>query len=405
MENTDLLTEEKLLNAQLQLSEYDVDYSVSNTYLQNLSKLAASIAGTEISFINLLDSYTQWTISNYGFPLTQMPVEDSVCQYTIRQEQLEVKNLAQDDRFSNKDYVTGYPKLKYYFGIPLQTEEGNNIGALCVLDKGDVELTGDKILQLKAIANEIVSRLKIEHQMSLLKDKITTSEKVQKKLAHDIRGPIGGVIGLSQLILRKAENITREQITQYVSLIEKSSTSLIDLVNEILNTDNNVIKIATADELNVFNLSILREKLLRLYTPQAILKNIEYHVQITDGNAEAGFSKSKVLQIAGNVISNAIKFTPHYGKVLVELQLQDEPHFNVLQINITDSGVGLTQENIKELMEGASVSQTGTSGEKGFGLGLNIVKHLIDSLHGTININSTPGKGTAFEIKLPQKKL
>ncbi len=405
MENTDLLTEEKLLNAQLQLSEYDVDYSVSNTYLQNLSKLAASIAGTEISFINLLDSYTQWTISNYGFPLTQMPVEDSVCQYTIRQEQLEVKNLALDDRFSNKDYVTGYPKLKYYFGIPLQTEEGNNIGALCVLDKGDVELTNEKVLQLKAIASEIVSRLKIEHQMSLLKDKITTSEKVQKKLAHDIRGPIGGVIGLSQLILRKAENITREQITQYVSLIEKSSTSLIDLVNEILNTDNNVIKIATADELNVFNLSILREKLLRLYTPQAILKNIEYHVQITDGNAEAGFSKSKVLQIAGNVISNAIKFTPHYGKVLVELQLQDEPHFNVLQINITDSGVGLTKDNIKELMEGASVSQTGTSGEKGFGLGLNIVKHLIDSLHGTININSTPGKGTAFEIKLPQKKL
>ncbi|NNV54303.1 GAF domain-containing sensor histidine kinase [Limnovirga soli] len=405
MENTDLLTEEKLLNGQLQLSEYDVDYSVSNTYLQNLSKLAASIAGTEISFINLLDSYTQWTISNYGFPLTQMPVEDSVCQYTIRQEQLEVKNLALDDRFSNKDYVTGYPKLKYYFGIPLQTEEGNNIGALCVLDKGDVELTNEKVLQLKAIANEIVSRLKIEHQMSLLKDKITTSEKVQKKLAHDIRGPIGGVIGLSQLILRKAENITREQITQYVSLIEKSSTSLIDLVNEILNTDNNVIKIATTDELNVFNLSILREKLLRLYTPQAILKNIEYHVQITDGNAEAGFSKSKVLQIAGNVISNAIKFTPHFGKVLVELQLQDEPHFNVLQINITDSGVGLTKDNIKELMEGASVSQTGTSGEKGFGLGLNIVKHLIDSLHGTININSTPGKGTAFEIKLPQKKL
>jgi signal transduction histidine kinase len=405
MENTDLFTDEKLLKEQLQLAEYDVDYTVTNTYLQNLSKLAASIAGTEISFINLLDSYTQWTISNYGFPLTQMPVEDSVCQYTIKQEQLEVKNLALDDRFSNKDYVTGLPKLKYYFGIPLQTEEGNNIGALCVLDKGDVELTNEKVLQLKTIASEIVSRLKIEHQMSLLKDKITTSEKVQKKLAHDIRGPIGGVIGLSQLILRKAENITREQITQYVSLIEKSSTSLIDLVNEILNTDNNVIKIATADELNVFNLSILSEKLLRLYTPQAILKNIEYHVQITDGNAEAGFSKSKVLQIAGNVISNAIKFTPHFGKVLVELQLQDEPHFNVLQINITDSGVGLTQENINELMEGASVSQTGTSGEKGFGLGLNIVKHLIDSLHGTIKINSTPGKGTAFEIKLPQKKL
>ena len=144
----------------IKLSDFDLDYAEMQESFKDLTKLAAKVAGTEISLINLIDTFTQWTVSNYGLPLDQMPREDSVCQYTIvSKEFFEVENLADDDRFKDKFYVVEPPKLRYYFGVPLQTEDGYNIGALCVLDKIGKEITAEKIELLKIIADEIVNRL------------------------------------------------------------------------------------------------------------------------------------------------------------------------------------------------------------------------------------------------------
>jgi GAF domain-containing protein len=144
----------------LKLSEFDVDYADMQDALKDLTKLAAKVAGTSISLINLVDVFTQWTISNFGLPLEQMAREDSVCQYTIMaKENFEVKNLTGDGRFSDKFYVTGGPKVTYYFGVPLQTTDGYNIGALCVLDQVGKEITPEKAELLKIIADEIVNRL------------------------------------------------------------------------------------------------------------------------------------------------------------------------------------------------------------------------------------------------------
>ncbi|MFX8933892.1 hypothetical protein ABTN02_19410, partial [Acinetobacter baumannii] len=77
------------------LSEFDIDYTEVSDVFKDLTRLAAKIAGTEISLINLIDTYTQWTISNYGLPIEQMDREDSVCQYTIAQpESFELKKLS-----------------------------------------------------------------------------------------------------------------------------------------------------------------------------------------------------------------------------------------------------------------------------------------------------------------------
>ena len=148
------------INRVLRLSEFDIDYSETQESLKDLTRLAAKVAGTSISLVNLIDIFTQWSISNYGLALEQIPKEDSVCQYTIvAKENFEVKDLTKDDRFKDKFYVTDEPKVTYYFGVPLQTNDGFNIGALCVMDKIGKEVTPEKAELLKIIASEIVSRL------------------------------------------------------------------------------------------------------------------------------------------------------------------------------------------------------------------------------------------------------
>lgn len=393
----------------LKLSALDVDYAEVQDSLQDLSKLAAKVAGTPISLINLIDSFTQWTVSNYGLALEQMPRHDSVCQYTIvaREEKLEVKDLSVDERFKDKFYVTGPPLLKYYFGVPLQTADGLNLGALCVLDQVGREISPEKIELLKIIANEIVSRLTAYQVIKELKSKVREAGDTQRKVAHDIRGPLGGIVSLAQIISQQGNENKMDQVLEFIGLIQKSGRSLLELANEILGAEKRVdvssVKSATTQAAaDTFNLQIFKDKLEKLFTPQAIPKEIRFTVKIPAENETIPFSKNKLLQITGNLISNAIKFTPQHGSVTVELGLVVTSTDKNLQIKVTDTGVGLDTVAVEQLFTQGAVSSTnGTVGEQGYGFGLALVKHLVDDLKGKIEVVSKPGEGAIFTIVIP----
>jgi signal transduction histidine kinase len=393
----------------LKLSELDVDYAEVQDSLQDLTKLAAKVAGTSISLINLIDSFTQWTVSNYGLPLEQMPRQDSVCQYTIvaKEEKLEVKDLSADDRFKDKFYVTGEPLLKYYFGVPLQTADGLNLGALCVLDQVGREISPEKVELLKIIANEIVNRLTAYQVIKELKSKVKEAGDTQRKVAHDIRGPLGGIVSLAQIISQQGNENKMDQVLEFIGLIQKSGRSLLELANEILGADKRVDTSTVKSDHpqaapDIFNLQVFKDKLEKLFTPQAIPKDIRFTVAIANENETIPFSKNKLLQITGNLISNAIKFTPQYGTVTVALGLMITDKDKNLQIKVSDTGVGLDTVAVQQLFtQGAVSSTSGTVGEQGYGFGLALVKHLVDDLKGSIDVASKPGEGAIFTIVIP----
>ena len=382
------------------LSEFDLDYSNLEDNFKDLTKLAAKVAGTDISLINLLDSYTQWTISSHGLEITQMPRDESVCQYTIMNDGgFEVQDLSKDERFKDRFYVQDDPKLRYYFGLPLTTNDGINIGALCVLDNTAKTINPEKIELLKIISDEIVNRLTALRIIESLKSKLTEATQIQKKVAHDIRGPIGGIIGLAQIIKDQGDDNKLDEVLEFINLIQKSGSSLLELADEILSTDIKVLK-GNSDD---FNLLIFKDKLEKLYTPQAKTKNINFQVQVNTSVEKILFSKNKLLQITGNLISNAMKFTPQNGSITVALDIIKNVDENKLHIVVKDSGIGLNQQSIEAILSGTAKSTDGTQGENGFGFGLALVKHLVDSLNGQMNIHSAVGEGATFEINLPRK--
>ncbi|WP_121808376.1 GAF domain-containing sensor histidine kinase [Mucilaginibacter kameinonensis] len=384
------------------LSEFDLDYAEHKDSFKDLAKLAAKVAGTEISLVNLIDSYTQWSISGHGLEIEQMPREDSVCQYTIiNGEYFEVEDLQRDERFKNKFYVTDEPKLRYYYGIPLKTSDDHNIGALCVLDKNVKELSPEKVELLKIIADEIVNRLKDLKVIGKLKNKLSEANEAQKKVAHDIRGPLSGIIGLAQLISEQGEANQIEEVLEFINLIHKSGRSILELADEILSADKKDHKpISNGSD---FNLLVFKDKIERLFIPQARNKNILLTVKTSSESEQIPIARNKLLQIAGNLISNAIKFTPAGGTVDVDLSLEVNDHISILQILVKDNGVGIDEKGIEKILKGNAASTTGTTGEAGFGFGLALVKHLIETLKGSLNIYSKHGQGAVFEVRLPQK--
>ena len=390
----------------IKLSDFDLDYAEMQESFKDLTKLAAKVAGTEISLINLIDTFTQWTVSNYGLPLDQMPREDSVCQYTIvSKEFFEVENLADDDRFKDKFYVVEPPKLRYYFGVPLQTEDGYNIGALCVLDKIGKEITAEKIELLKIIADEIVNRFNALRVIQGLRNKVKEANETKKRVAHDIRGPLGGIINLAQLISEQGDTNKMEEVLMFISMIQKSGSSLLDLADEILSMEKKVDTHAGKPSDNQLNLLSLKDKLEKLYAPQALNKKINFSVTTSVQTEHKPFLKNKLLQIIGNLISNAIKFTPPEGSVTVNLDLVTGADKNMLQINVSDSGIGLDEQARQYILAGSASSTQGTNDEQGYGFGLALVKHLVTGLNGTMNIESTPGKGSIFKVEIPQSRL
>lgn len=387
------------------LEELDLDYLDFDKSFSDLTKLAAKVAGTSISLINLIDSFTQWSVSSYGFDIKQMPREESICQYTILEENekgFEVQDLRSDDRFKEQPYVSGAPNLKYYFGIPLKAENGISLGALCVLHDDYKDLSAEKKEMLEIIAGEVVNRIRIHFEIASLKKKVQESNSIKNRLAHDIRGPIGGIIGLAEIIQMQGDSNKLEEVLEFIDLIQKSGRLVLELADEILskNFETSTKSSKRRPNEQEFTLVTLKSKIEDMFNPQAIIKQISLEVTASPPLEEIPFSKNKILQILGNLISNSIKFTPTGGTVEVLLDMDVLNDQRILKFKVKDTGVGIAKEKIAEILDGATSSSNGTSGEIGFGFGIQLVQRLVKSLKGRMLVNSELGKGAEFELVL-----
>lgn len=370
----------------LALADLDVDYADFRLLFKDVNKLVAKITGTEISLINLIDSYTQWSISSFGIDIEQMPRDESVCQHTILADSFfEVKNLAEDERFKDKPYVSGPMALKYYLGIPLKTETGQNIGALCVLDKEAKEISAEKRELLEIIAQDVVNRLKYYHTVSNLKKKIESWEVDKKKIAHDIRSPSAGIASVSEVIIENGEKNDPAEVLEFIKLINQSANSLIALADDFFESDDSLA--------SKFNLSDWKSKLERFYKPQAEAKQATLTVNFEQFKAGIPLPKQNLIQISGNLIANALQQINNNGSVQVYLDIKDLVNEKLIFIKVSDNGTAFDENLVKALkhenISGSIENQA-----------LALVKKLVENMNGKFTVTSEENIGNTIEVKL-----
>ncbi|WP_318345785.1 GAF domain-containing sensor histidine kinase [Flagellimonas baculiformis] len=375
------------------LNEFDLDYKNIQKEFQGLVELAAHIAGTNISLINLIDNHSQWTVSSYCYKLYEMDREDSICQYTIQSESpMEIQHLDKDVRFKDKPYVRD-DGFKYYLGIPLEVETGERIGALCVIDHEEKNISEEKKKLLRLVADEIVKKLENKRNLDSLQEGLNKAIIQRNQMAHDVRGPVGGILSLAL----SAENETLEQgeFGMYLEMIKNAASKLLDLTDDILE------KRKEQAEENNLTLSELKEHLEDLYALPALNKQIDLGVVFNPAQNHHRFPRRKLLPISGNIIANAIKFTAPKGTIAVNLDIIDTENNLFLLIEVKDNGLGIPKEKLQNLRKASLVSELGTNNEKGYGLGLQLVSEMVDSIKGTLNIQSEENKGTTVRIAIP----
>lgn len=246
----------------------------------------------------------------------------------------------------------------------------------------------------------------IESSFQLLHKKIkqTRDERDAKSqflstMSHEIRTPLNGIIGFTKLL--KYMGATREQ-EEFLLMIENSSHSLIDIVNDVLDLSK-----MNADKMEIENVPFDLIKTIEMTTAslvqQAEQKDIEYDVFI-DPSLDRYFlgDSTKLSQILTNLIGNAIKFTDAYGKInIFVLNVEDSEEAIEIRFEVHDDGIGLTdtqKDNIFEAFSQASASTSRKYG--GTGLGLTISSKMVILMGGHLEVESKEGEGATFFFTL-----
>ena len=213
-------------------------------------------------------------------------------------------------------------------------------------------------------------------------------------MSHEIRTPMNGIIGFIKLLQKT--NPTGNQ-TDYIETIEKSANNLLSIINDILDISKiEAGKVTLNNE--EYNLRDCIEEITALLAPLAYEKNINLVSMIyNDVPLLLHGDASKLRQILTNLISNAIKFT-EVGDVVLRTMLEDEDNGDVtIKIMVTDSGIGISQEDQHRLFQTFSqVDSSSTRKYGGTGLGLTISKTLVEMMNGEIGIDSKINQGSTF---------
>jgi hypothetical protein len=242
-----------------------------------------------------------------------------------------------------------------------------------------------------------------QHQQALLlakqnaEDLARAKEQFLANMSHEIRTPLSSIIGFTVLLLKEPLQAAQKQ---YVSIIEKASSHLLALVNDILDLSKIEASKLSLEKVQ-FNLGSLIREVGQSMSPKIQEKGLELVVEISahaDQNVIG--DPFRIRQILLNILGNAIKFTEK-GKIeiAVDLRLLQEKYR--AEIKISDTGIGIPVEKQKEIFEEFSQADTGiTRKYGGTGLGLSIARKLAEMHGGKISLESSPGVGSSFIVRV-----
>ncbi len=210
-------------------------------------------------------------------------------------------------------------------------------------------------------------------------------------ISHDLKSPITTLAGLLQLM--KMKNLDEEERGRAIKNLEIALKSTKTLLDNILNWANKNKKHGEEQE---FEIHAMVEDILQLFQLQTETKNIRIRT-LVEPSFHIITSKDMLELVLRNLISNAIKFTPRNGTIEIGMR---QDYLN-LYLYVKDSGVGMSEEAVANLFKtNRHMSTRGTENEKGTGLGLLLCKEFLQKHNGSLHVESWPGKGSIFTIKL-----
>ncbi|KRD10307.1 hypothetical protein ASE21_11370 [Flavobacterium sp. Root901] len=391
------------------LKRYNILDTLPENAFDDATKLVSYICAVPIAHISFIDGNRQWFKSEIGIGVTEVPREISFCQYTILEsEMVEIGDTHLNERFKNDPNVTGGFKIRFYAGIPLTTPDGYNIGTICAIDHVSKELNENQKNALSIIARHVMNLLELRTknielaaQKKIAQRAVLAKDSFLANMSHEIRTPLNAIIGFTDLLAQT--NLNADQ-RDYIDSVQIAQENLLLIVNDILDLSKIESGNLTIDT-HPFNLKNTLKHvydLLKVKVPQ----NVEFNLFLDADMPENVIGdQGRLNQILVNLAGNAIKFTED-GEITISVKktAETEDHYS-LRFSVKDTGIGIREDKLTAIFERFTQAEESTTRKfGGTGLGLNIVKQLIELQNSEIQVKSKEGRGSEFFFTLTYKK-
>lgn len=267
--------------------------------------------------------------------------------------------------------------------------------------QNDADVPSDEnhlLNEMSRLNNELVN---LQREMAKKNAELARANELKNQLlgmaAHDLRNPLGNIMAFAEFLEEEIHDQLNTEHLHFLHLISESARFLLKMIEDLLD----ISKI----ESGKLNLNFERTDLINLVEQNILLnnalaakKNITISLEFSHNPMILNIDKQKIEQVFNNLLSNAVKFSFPGGGVKVKITKQG----NKVLAEVTDQGTGIPEKYLETIFQPFNqVSASGTAGEKSTGLGLSIVKKIIEGHHGRIAVESKKGQGSRFYFDLP----
>lgn len=397
---------EKLFQALVETAVGEIGEEFFNNIVKKLAdwlKADCVIIGLLVKD-NLVEGFPAFldgkTIKGFTYELRNTP-----CDLTSKKGYCVYTDNVKDFFPKSKDLFT--LNIRGYVGIALYNKEGAANGVLCAMSRNELQLPPQSEAILRIVGSRItaeIERIKAQKALEVseanLKKAILTKDRLFSIISHDLRSPFNSLIGFSKILMSRVDNPDMEKFKKYISIIHDVSGQTYNLLTNLLDwslTQTNDFKFKP-QELNVEEF-VSNAVNSQIHAARQKGINLQYSV---DKKLSVFADPNMLSTILRNLLSNALKFTPQDGNILVSA---NSDHENIT-LSVADSGIGMKPSVVKTLFNHETFYTTkGTDDEKGAGLGLILCREFVKKHRGEIWVKSKPGKGSTFYFTIPVKSL
>ncbi|WP_432824999.1 GAF domain-containing sensor histidine kinase [Dactylosporangium sp. CA-092794] len=368
--------------------------------LDDLARLAASVCGTPMSAVCLVDRDRQWFAGKTGIAEDETPRDISFCAQTIpARAQLVVPDARADERFRAYRNVIGDPHVRFYAGSPLIDDDGYALGALCVIDDRPGDLAPGQREALGTLSRQAAGHLALLRSRLLLAelgDELARATQREEDLvatiSHELRTPVTAIQGYLELL---AEDELPDGCHRLVEPIQRNGRRLVGMVEHLL-TGARPAGAPLPLHRTPVELHVLLAAAVRSCAQLAEPRGVEVVVEPATQASVVSVDAARLTQAVQQLVRNAILFSPPGAAVTVRAVYSPAP-----AIEVCDAGVGIPADELpyvfQRFFRGRHARREAVPG---VGLGLHIAQEAAAAHGGRLTLSSA-GAGTTARLTLP----
>ena len=391
------------VNSEARLESYRRLLSLSQVLTSTLDLLelldlivnaARDLTRTEATSILLLDAktgdlYFEAVTGSKSEEIKRVVVPpNSLAGWVVREGRVEIINdVSKDDRFyAQSDVRTGF-QTRALIGVPMKVKE-RVIGVLEAINPADGRPFSDEDVELlttlSAQAAIAIENARLFHQSDLVSE-----------MVHELRTPLTSIVAYSELLLR--QEVPPDMAREFVETIFQEAQHLASMTNAFLELSR-LQSGRTRFQMVPFAIAELIDDVINLLRPQAEERGLTLHTNLPDPLPRVIGDRERLRQVLVNLASNAVKYNKPNGEVWLELE--PLPDTGLLRVNVRDTGRGIPEKDLPHIFEKFYRVADSEGYAQGTGLGLNIVKQLVEAHGSQMQVVSQVDVGTAFSFTL-----